>query len=324
MTNSYSGERYDPGAANALAFYDHHARYRFVSQLAGQGLRLLDVGCGLGVGARTLRESFDTVVAIDASVDAITEARRRHQGVVGLTFETIDGFVKAGLPRFDVITCLEVIEHTLQQRELLQLLKKHLAPDGVVVVSTPNRRWTEARKLVNPFHVKELLHDEFFSLVRAEFPVVEEWSQLQTQGAAIVRTAAEQPSTFHATPRGQAWGDAEVTNFVAVAALTAPAALQGVSLLDAQCTFQGELEEVIRSEEKMIDERVELLRQQELTISELLHERNRLRGQVDRLRRLEDMPDSDAVPLRWKLADAVNASIKKTPIHTVLKKLLTR
>ncbi len=326
----YSGERYDPLQANALAHYDHHARYHFVKR-SFHGGRLLDVGCGLGVGAAFLSDSFDEVVGIDANDAAVREATQQRASS-RLSFSSVDDFVASSASGFDVVTCLEVIEHTVAQDELLQLLKRAVRPDGVVVISTPNRRWTEHKRIRNPFHVKELHHDEFFALARQAFPHVQAWSQVQVQGACVTQPGSDAaPWTTFSTPGTLPDPALATTNFVAVCSLSARALAQPVSVLDAACTFQTQLEAMITSNERMIDARDVLIREQDELVAALKHERATLAAQlsalelqVARLRRLEEPPDADAMPLRWKLADRANSAFKKTPLHSLLKRAIGR
>lgn len=326
---AYSGERFDPDQANALAHYDHHGRYQFVRR-SFSGQRLLDVGCGLGVGAAALSSAFAEVLGIDQSADAVAEARARR-ATSTLTFETVDEYLGRARPAFDVVTCLEVIEHTTAQRELLELCRSAVRDEGAVIVSTPNKRWTTKRKIENPFHIKELERDEFFDLTRSVFPHVAEWSQVLLQGGAVMANVAGEPTSVSlSSPRtGSRLEPDDVTNFVAVCSMRPRPAAQAVAVMDAACSFQLELEGVIASNERLIDERDRLLRAQDAALTKLreeLAESERHRAaaaeQVRRLRRLEDQPDSDVLPLRWKVADRANAALKATPVHGLLKGLL--
>ncbi|MER2562822.1 MAG: methyltransferase domain-containing protein [Myxococcaceae bacterium] len=328
----YSGERYEPEQANALAHADHHARYHFVRRSFSGG-RLLDVGCGLGIGAAFLADSFSHTHGIDASVEAIAVARRTR-GTSRLSFSTVEEFRASGGGQFDVVTCLEVIEHTLAQRELLELLKASVDQHGVAIISTPNRDWTQRKGLHNPFHVKELNADEFFKLVRSVFPHVHQWSQLQVQGGIVTQEASAQSVSTAFSGRyaiDAPFELSDVTNFVAVCSMLPRAAAEAISVLDASCTYQLELEAIIQKNEEMIDERDKLLRRQDAAIAKLndelsaaLRAREILNAQVRRLQRLEEPPDSDAMPLRWRIADRVNAALKTTPVHRLIKKALSK
>jgi 2-polyprenyl-6-hydroxyphenyl methylase/3-demethylubiquinone-9 3-methyltransferase len=102
--------------------------------------RALDVGCGSGVVSNFLAGLARSVDAVDGSPAALEYARRNAAGCnmkfhLGLVDE-ID------LPpgSFDRIYCLEVIEHVFPDQivKLLRLLGVLLAPDGRLLVTTPN------------------------------------------------------------------------------------------------------------------------------------------------------------------------------------------
>jgi SAM-dependent methyltransferase len=74
----------------------------------------------------------------------------------------------------DAVMAFEVIEHLAEQTTLLQEIRRVLRPDGVLVISTPNRiYYTEERKETNPFHVREFDFDEFLAFLKGSFAQVE-------------------------------------------------------------------------------------------------------------------------------------------------------
>jgi SAM-dependent methyltransferase len=63
---------------------------------------------------------------------------------------------------FQVRVCFEGIEHIDDHEELLNEVKRVLAPDGALIVSTPNKSaYSDEPQYKNPFHVSELYYDEF-------------------------------------------------------------------------------------------------------------------------------------------------------------------
>jgi SAM-dependent methyltransferase len=95
--------------------------------------RLLDAGCGSG---RTLDElaRYGRVSGVDLSPDAVETARRRgHDDVrVGRVEEL--PFADA---TFDVVTCLDVVEHTPDDRATLAELRRVTRPGGLLLVTVP-------------------------------------------------------------------------------------------------------------------------------------------------------------------------------------------
>src|SRR3569623_1044158 len=97
-----------------------------------EGKRALDVGCGAGLLAEPLARLGAEVTAIDASPEVIAVARQ-HAGTVGLTIDYRAGDVQQLDGQFDLVTCMEVIEHVADPVVFMQALSKRLAQGGLLV-----------------------------------------------------------------------------------------------------------------------------------------------------------------------------------------------
>src|SRR5205823_976171 len=63
---------------------------------------------------------------------------------------------------FDMVVCFEALEHVENHEKLLSEVKRLIVPDGLFLVSTPNKRvYTDEPHFNNPYHVHELYFDEF-------------------------------------------------------------------------------------------------------------------------------------------------------------------
>lgn len=94
--------------------------------------KLLDVGCGRGAVAASMKEVGFDVRGIDISAEAVRETR-----LLGVPAEVID-VEREPLPgRFDVITCLEVLEHLRSPEAALHRMARALRSGGRIVVSLP-------------------------------------------------------------------------------------------------------------------------------------------------------------------------------------------
>lgn len=146
--------RFDP---TAELWGEHRARYRFALQYLPPG-RVLDVACGSGLGVDVLR-STRSVVGMDLDPAALRESRRNVPGIP---------FVRSDAQRLPLssgsvqgVTCMETIEHVPDAAALVRELARVLAPDGALVLSTPNRAFGPASLHENnPFHVRELTAPE--------------------------------------------------------------------------------------------------------------------------------------------------------------------
>ena len=103
-----------------------------------EGKSALDVGCGAGLLAEPLARLGATVTAIDAAPELIEVAREHARGQ-GLAIDYRAAAVEEVDGQFDLITCLEVIEHVADPRSFIGAIAKRLAPGGLLILSTPNR-----------------------------------------------------------------------------------------------------------------------------------------------------------------------------------------
>jgi SAM-dependent methyltransferase len=111
---------------------------QLVSSRAGQ--RLLDYGCGDGTFVAQVRDLFPSVTAVDVSTSQLRDCTRRLAMLDGLTFAHVDRLDDATADEaFDVVTCMEVLEHCPDriQIEVLDRIARVTAGDGLVVISAP-------------------------------------------------------------------------------------------------------------------------------------------------------------------------------------------
>ena len=173
----FTGERFIPGTRGEI-WVEHWHRYHFATRFAS-GQRVLDVACGEGYGTALLARHAARVTGADLAPAAIEHARRSYAGLANVEF------VVAPCTRLpladaavDVVVSFETLEHIDNQEEFLAEVARVLAPDGVVVLSCPNKReYSDRRAFANEFHVKELYRNELAALVARQFPAVAWYGQ---------------------------------------------------------------------------------------------------------------------------------------------------
>ena len=116
---------------------DQHWQGDECSRTPLAGKTALDVGCGAGLLTEPLARLGASVTGIDASPEVIAVARE-HTASMALDIDYRIGDVQELPGQFDLVTAMEVIEHVADPSAFLKALAKRLAPDGLLILSTPN------------------------------------------------------------------------------------------------------------------------------------------------------------------------------------------
>ncbi len=106
------------------------------------GRRVLDVGCGGGILSESMAAAGAHVTGIDMGVAPLRVARlHQHESHLTIDYQqiTIEALADSDIDKFDIITCLEMIEHVPDPGSIIQACKKLLKPDGHLFLSTINR-----------------------------------------------------------------------------------------------------------------------------------------------------------------------------------------
>lgn len=170
----YTGERMVPELAAGRTFWEHVGRYRFARDFV-RGRRVLDVACGEGYGAAALAKAgAASVIGVDVSAEACAHARRKY-GVDARPGDALDIPLPPG--SVDVVVSFETIEHVADPGAFLDQCARVLAPEGTLIVSTPNRPVYSALGQRNPFHHVECDEREFLELLDRRFVDVRLFTQ---------------------------------------------------------------------------------------------------------------------------------------------------
>jgi 2-polyprenyl-6-hydroxyphenyl methylase/3-demethylubiquinone-9 3-methyltransferase len=116
---------------------DRHWQLDECSRAPLKGKSALDVGCGAGLLAEPLARLGAEVIGLDASPELIAVARE-HAAAMGLEIDYRAGDLIELEGQFDLVTCMEVIEHVADPAAFVGALAKRLAPSGLLILSTPN------------------------------------------------------------------------------------------------------------------------------------------------------------------------------------------
>ncbi|SFE66168.1 3-demethylubiquinone-9 3-methyltransferase [Roseivivax sediminis] len=113
-----------------FAFFDRHVTW--------EGKRVLDLGCAGGFMAEPMTRRGAEVTGLDPAEEAI-RAARDHAASEGLDIAYAVGVGEA-LPfepaRFDIVVCVDVLEHVADRAQVLSEVARVLAPGGVFLFDT--------------------------------------------------------------------------------------------------------------------------------------------------------------------------------------------
>jgi ubiquinone/menaquinone biosynthesis C-methylase UbiE len=301
----WTGERFLPWTKEPVLAYEHLHRYLWASTLV-KGKKVLDLASGEGYGANTLALHASYVCAVDNDAKAVRHASERY---IRPNLKFLQGNVTnvpvSEAASFDVIVCFEAIEHIEEHDKLILEVARLLKPDGLFIVSTPNKEIyrSDSKEEPNAFHVKELTFEEFNALLASHFSNVRYFGQRVHPASAL--WSLEKPADASVEEFTIARGSAEfeiVSNdrripeyFVALASNVNDMAVRGSILVDCSDEYFRELdrvEETIRGDLKQRDEALQwrasqvedLEKDKKQLLGELQAELERTRGELKEIR----------------------------------------
>jgi O-antigen biosynthesis protein len=182
----WTGERCVPWAPDVQVVYEHLHRYLWARRLV-TGRRVLDLASGEGFGAAILSEEAEEVVGVELDERSVEHAQLNYEAP-NLSYQQGDA---RDLSRFEddsfgAVVSFEMIEHVDPQEQVIAEIRRVLAPDGLLIISTPNSTGYQAASgQSNPFHVHELTDKEFAALLAEHFAHHAVWAQHAIGGSAM-------------------------------------------------------------------------------------------------------------------------------------------
>ncbi|MFO8076709.1 MAG: class I SAM-dependent methyltransferase [Egibacteraceae bacterium] len=179
-----TGERTLPGLPAERYWFERHvagyarACARLAAHAGTRRLRVLDAGCGEGYGLRMLSAAGPPprgheVLGVDLAVDVVAHARRAYPEAAVAVAEV--GALPLADGSVDVVVSSQVIEHVWDIDATVAEAARVLAPGGLLIVLTPNRRTFSPGTAGprNPFHHRELDAAELAEALAAHLAVRE-------------------------------------------------------------------------------------------------------------------------------------------------------
>jgi 2-polyprenyl-6-hydroxyphenyl methylase / 3-demethylubiquinone-9 3-methyltransferase len=135
---------WDPAGPSKPLHDLNPVRLAYISHaVALSGARVLDVGCGGGILSEALARSGAAVLGIDLARDVLDVAElHAHECQLSVAYQVIAAEELAALQpaAFDLVTCMEMLEHVPDPGAALGALARLVKPGGDVIVSTLNRK----------------------------------------------------------------------------------------------------------------------------------------------------------------------------------------
>ena len=103
---------------------------------------VLDIGCGGGLISELLAKKNGNVTGIDENIYNIKQAREHAKiGSIKINYknQSLDTFYKKNKKKYDLILCLEVLEHVNDVKKTLDKISELMKPGATLILSTINR-----------------------------------------------------------------------------------------------------------------------------------------------------------------------------------------
>jgi SAM-dependent methyltransferase len=180
----WTGERFVPGVVGQVEM-EHLHRYIAAMQLC-HNKEILDIASGEGYGCFMLAQVAKCVIGIDIDPASVQIANEKYVSEkINFKVGTCSAIPLAD-NSVDVVISFETIEHIKEQMQFVQEVKRVLRPEGIFIVSTPDRVVaTPLGSPANEFHIRELYRDEFYCMLKKHYNNVVFFGQRSITGSLI-------------------------------------------------------------------------------------------------------------------------------------------
>lgn len=141
--SSRAGQWWDSDGEFKTLHQINPVRLGFITQQTSlENKIVLDIGCGGGILSEAMTRSGAKVTAIDASQENISIALKHasdNQLDINYQVSLAEVFAEKNQEKFDVITCMELLEHVPEPGSIIQACSRMVKAGGHVIFSTINR-----------------------------------------------------------------------------------------------------------------------------------------------------------------------------------------
>ena len=141
--NSLSQEWWNPEGPLKTLHDINPLRINYITeQVPLNGLKVLDIGCGGGLLSEGMARQKANVVGIDLAKSSIEVAiKHARDADLDIEYQCVDSqiFCHKNQNTFDIVTCLELLEHVNNPFSIIEACAQAVRPGGAVFFSTINR-----------------------------------------------------------------------------------------------------------------------------------------------------------------------------------------
>lgn len=140
--SAFAKDWWDPNGRNKPLHQLNPLRLEFISQVDLKNKKILDIGCGGGILSEALANFSEDVTGIDLSAEMIKaadlHAKQNHKKITYLQTHA-EAYSKTKPHTFDIVVCMELLEHVPDPQSLIQASAHLCKPGGSLFFSTINR-----------------------------------------------------------------------------------------------------------------------------------------------------------------------------------------
>jgi ubiquinone/menaquinone biosynthesis C-methylase UbiE len=181
----FTGERLTTSVHSIHGVIEHLHRYA-VAQKITKNKIVLDIASGEGYGSFLLSKNASKVFGVDIDEKSINHAKVKYASSKNIEFNVgSTDSIPLEDNSVDVVISFETLEHHDKHDLMMQEISRVLKIDGVLLISSPEKSIYSERDPNNPYHIKELVLDDFSDLLKRNFKNVQLFNQRFVIGSLI-------------------------------------------------------------------------------------------------------------------------------------------
>lgn len=127
-------------------------RLKFIlDQVNISGKNVIDMGCGGGILSESMAAKNAIVTGVDLAEESITvaiEHAKKNNLPINYLCEDIEKIAQTHAEKFDILTCMELLEHVPDPEKMVKTCSALVKPGGHLFFSTINRNWKSYLKAI--------------------------------------------------------------------------------------------------------------------------------------------------------------------------------